>query len=105
MTGLRMQLHGGIKKICSWSQLKEYSGTTIQTEYSICDIECLLAKWLGATKYKITGKLWLCNATEEKDIDGWDLNGQLAQFSEERWTIIKDSFMIKLRSSSTQFEI
>jgi hypothetical protein len=61
---------------------------------TICDIEGLLAKWMGAIKYKITGKLWLCNATEEKDIDGWDLNGQLAQFSEERWTIIKDSFMI-----------
>ena len=59
---------------------------------STIDIKGLIAKWLAALKYKVKSRIWKCNSTEEKNTDGWDMNGQWAQMNKEHWTTIDDSF-------------
>jgi hypothetical protein len=56
----------------------------------------LASKCMGALRYKIKASTWMCNSTEDKNIDGWDLAGIWASFEDDHWTIIEDSFTLSI---------
>ena len=57
----------------------------------------MLAKTLGTMRYKIKAITWMCNSTEDQNIDGWDLQGNWALFDIEsnKWIAIEDSLALK----------
>ena len=65
----------------------------IFTDTSI-GLDGLSSKFMGALRYKVKACTWISNNTEDKHIDGWDLKGIWAQFENDQWTIIEDSFTL-----------
>jgi hypothetical protein len=68
----------------------------IHNELDSIDANGLLAKTMGTMRYKIKATVWMCNNTEEQNIDGWDLQGNWALFDikSNKWMAIEDSLAL-----------